>query len=776
MKEKNYGMESMFGEEISLKSVHLDGRLEGALFTGKLRQKYVNETEETIEAIYTFPIAWSACLLNVALELNGNRLEALALPKKQAEDKYEEAIAGGDTPVMIEKTSKGLYTANLGNLKPGEEAFIEVEYSQLLALEDGRFRVLVPTVIGERYGDSVRDGKLAAHQAVETDFLVEYGFTAQISVIGDAALGKIASPSHVIRISEIEGGQLIQVSEPSYMDRDFVITIDDLKTASTMLVAEDGPEFAVVASFFPELVAGETTSLNLKVLVDCSGSMKGDSIEQAQEALFELSERLEPTDQISYSKFGTTVEHIADQLTACTQSFIKNQLAKAIHETDADLGGTNLNKALSETFKISFSTAYREGSDILLITDGLVWNVDEIVQQARRSNHRIFAIGVGSAPAESLLKELAEQTGGACELVTPNEQIQDAVLRVLAKLRATRTTDLSISWPTQVIWQSKLPKRIFSGEAIHVYARSAQKPSSSPTLSWKSQGQSSDVTPREVCETKSSVLPRMVAASELLLIHDEKAATDVALKYQLISAHTNLILVHARSEETKADGLPKVEQIKQMHSAGWAGVGRVTQQSRKVLRVGTDGAGFPLGAASMNMPAVWRASKVSAEVNQSRMKFGIDHYEIPAFLRKDEKVVTEQNVDNYTPVMLLNDINNLASEKTNFESIVELLDLQWRLGKVGDLMFKPMLEHGSKFHEAVAFFVLWFLQNQAVTDVLSRHAKRLLKSATPKYSDEHTSAITKSLSESFARIANETWGIPKSRTEKLKERVKNLFK
>jgi Ca-activated chloride channel family protein len=44
------------------------------------------------------------------------------LAKKKAEKKYEEAIESGDTPVMLEKSPLGLYTANLGNLKPGEEA------------------------------------------------------------------------------------------------------------------------------------------------------------------------------------------------------------------------------------------------------------------------------------------------------------------------------------------------------------------------------------------------------------------------------------------------------------------------------------------------------------------------------------------------------------------------------------------------------------------------------------------------------------------------------
>jgi hypothetical protein len=83
-----------------------------------------------------------------------------------------------------------------------------------------------------------------------------------------------------------------------------------------------------------------------------------------------------------------------------------------------------------------------------------------------------FAIGVGSAPAESLLKDLAEQTGGACELVTPSESISEAVLRMTQRIRSARTSSIAIHWEGgEVLWQSKLPKQVFSDETIHVHAR-----------------------------------------------------------------------------------------------------------------------------------------------------------------------------------------------------------------------------------------------------------------------------------------------------------------
>ncbi len=115
----NSGLGNQYGENVSLLSVHLEGRLEGLLLTMLVKQRYVNDSDDTIEASYTFPAGWGVNLMGFSVELNGKRMQAVALPKKKAEKKYEDAIEDGDTPVMLGKSQLGLYTANLGNLKPG---------------------------------------------------------------------------------------------------------------------------------------------------------------------------------------------------------------------------------------------------------------------------------------------------------------------------------------------------------------------------------------------------------------------------------------------------------------------------------------------------------------------------------------------------------------------------------------------------------------------------------------------------------------------------------
>ena len=147
-------LRSADGQAVTLKSVHIEGRLAGLMLVMKSRQAYRNDGKSNLETVYTFPVPWGATLLALNAEIAGHRLAGTVLEKKQATERYEQAIDAGDTPIMVEQSAPGLYTANLGNLQPGEEAVIEIEHAQLLRFEQGQIRITIPTAVAPRYGDA----------------------------------------------------------------------------------------------------------------------------------------------------------------------------------------------------------------------------------------------------------------------------------------------------------------------------------------------------------------------------------------------------------------------------------------------------------------------------------------------------------------------------------------------------------------------------------------------------------------------------------------------
>jgi Ca-activated chloride channel family protein len=56
-------------------------------------------------------------------------LEGVVVEKKAAEERYEDAITAGDAAVMLEQLEPGLYTMNVGNLLPNEDASVTTAVS-----------------------------------------------------------------------------------------------------------------------------------------------------------------------------------------------------------------------------------------------------------------------------------------------------------------------------------------------------------------------------------------------------------------------------------------------------------------------------------------------------------------------------------------------------------------------------------------------------------------------------------------------------------------------
>ena len=187
-----------------------------------------------------------------------------------------------------------------------------------------------------------------------------------------------------------------------------MLVASKLAAKSFAVVAPDGDEVVAMASFCVNVPADQAQApLRLKLLLDCSGSMGGDSIAAAKRALHEILSRLEPKDRFSLTRFGSSVVHVTPSFGAADTAAVA-RTAKALRSVDADLGGTEMEQALVAVFGLGDREA---PADVLVITDGEVWGADQLVERARAAQQRVFVVGIGSAPAEGVLRKLATGLG-----------------------------------------------------------------------------------------------------------------------------------------------------------------------------------------------------------------------------------------------------------------------------------------------------------------------------------------------------------------------------
>ncbi len=207
--------------------------------------------------------------------------------------------------------------------------------------------------------------------------------------------------------------------------------------------------------------------------------------------------------------------------------------------------------------------------DLLLITDGEVWAVEQVVDLAARSGHRLFVVAVGAAPAEGLARLLSEKTGGACEFVSPNEDIEGAIVRMFQRLRETPKRVTKVEWPVTPDWVAPVPAMVFSGDTLHLLAGFSTRPVGDLRVTISGAACGEMQLPCAVSEPADlAILPRVAAARRLASLEDEEAGA-LAEQYQLVSRHTSFVVVQVRADGAKAETLPELKAVGQMLAAGW---------------------------------------------------------------------------------------------------------------------------------------------------------------------------------------------------------------
>lgn len=607
-----------------LESVRIEAKLNNLFCEMEVNQTFHNSGKTNIEAVYTFPLPHDAVLLDLIVKIGERELRGAVLPKAKASQQYEQTISDGHGAIMLEQADDGIYTVNVGNLLPGESAQLTYRYGYLLDWQHGTVKFRIPTTIAPRYGDPIAAG-FQPHQIPSTDILADNRYSLKIVITGLLADAQAECPSHKIAVQREDN--LMEIgfkSEEAFMDRDFVLNFklkDAEVTAGTVAPDSISNGSIALASFCPQLPGGDIPSACIKILVDCSGSMAGDSITQARNGVQRVLENLRESDTFNIIRFGDSTKAYFPSCVAAKGRNLQNALAE-VENLAADLGGTEMETALDYVYGNEDEGG--RPAMILLITDGEVSAHKDITRRAMRSGHRIFTVGVGSSVNEEFVRSIADKTGGACELVSPNEGMADAIYRQFRRMLQQQITSAQIEWPTEPQWKSPSELGVvFSGDTKHAFASFSLPPEGNARLVLEmADGEKLTQEIRLVKnEPVGESLQRMAASSRIkgIEIDHPELAEKLALDYQLVTKQTNYLILELRDEDRKAEDLPQLAKVNQMLAAGWGGTGSVNPD--------LDVPKFSM-ADSPVMYCCMRTS--SYEAGGGSLDFG----NIPSFLRK----------------------------------------------------------------------------------------------------------------------------------------------
>jgi len=417
------------------------------------------------EASYLYPLPGEAVFSDFSLWQGDRELKGEPMDAAQARAIYEEIVRRKRDPALIELAGHGLVRARVFPIGPGETRKITLRYTQIL----------------DRAGDAWRFRYAAGAGAASRSFRLQLDSAARF--------GEPYSPTH--RLTLTRSGDRLEVALADSAagggggggggGGDLELFLPLARGLVGMSVVSDQP--AGEDGYFMLLLAPgraattETLRRDVVAVLDVSGSMSGEKLDQAKAALTALLGTLRPTDRFRVITFGSSVRRYAPDWTGVSGDHVR-AAQDWVRQLVAD-GGTNIAGALSE----AFAAPPADGAlgVVVFLTDGMptVGETDpeRIAEQADRGRgaFRVFAFGIGYDVNTYVLDRLTERARGVTEYVRPGGDIEQAVGALAAKISSPVLTDLALraeggSLELYDLQPQSLPD-LFAGDELVVFGR-----------------------------------------------------------------------------------------------------------------------------------------------------------------------------------------------------------------------------------------------------------------------------------------------------------------
>ncbi|MEJ2170943.1 MAG: VWA domain-containing protein [Desulfobacterales bacterium] len=199
---------------------------------------------------------------------------------------------------------------------------------------------------------------------------------------------------------------------------------------------------------------GESRKVDLVIVLDRSGSMKGRKINDARQAVLQLLNSLTARDRLALVTYSDDVQIAADLLNVTADN--RQHLAAAVNSVRVG-GGTNLGAGLQTGINI-LNAAIRStnAAKVILISDGLankgVTDIKALGSMAALAVENEFAIstvGVGAEFNEHLMTAIADQGTGSYYYLENPAAFAEVFQREFYDTQAAVVSSLKIQIPVQ---------------------------------------------------------------------------------------------------------------------------------------------------------------------------------------------------------------------------------------------------------------------------------------------------------------------------------------
>lgn len=619
-------------DQLPLESTSVSADIAGIVAHVRIRQHYHNLGRSTIEAVYIFPASTRAAVQAMRMTVGERTIVAEIRKRAEARESYEKALSEGRTASLLEQQRPNVFQISVGNILPGDEIEVEIEYSELLVPEDGRYEFVYPTVVGPRYSNRSAKGASDRERWVENPYLhagesSSSVFAIDIDIRSGIPIAKVANPSHGLSADFLSDREA-RISQPESAvagNRDFVVRYrleGDAIEHGLLLYPGNDENFFLLMMEPPKRTAEEDmVDREYIFIMDVSGSMCGFPLETGKSLMRELLSGLRPRDSFNLVLFAGSSATFAPRSLPATASNISDAID--LVDSQRGGGGTELLPALKRA--LALPSRDDTARVIIVVSDGYV-DVEKDSFELVRSKlgqANLFAFGIGTAVNRFLIEGLARAGQGEPFVAANASEAHRQAARFRKYVSAPLLTGISVDFDGFDAYDtepSAMPD-LFAERPIVVLGKYRGEPRGRIVLGGQAAGQSyqgSIALEDAVVSKDNQALRTLWARRRLMALSDDVKLqpddervveiTRLGLKYGLLSDYTSFVAIDT---ETRADG-KKITRVRQplplpLGVADSAVVGAASGGFGGLGVMGTGTRGRAMGRAMMVMGSLDRS-------------------------------------------------------------------------------------------------------------------------------------------------------------------------
>ena len=560
----------------------------------QVTQYYKNNNKVPVELSIIYPLRKEINFRKFTININGKKSISKIFPKEKAEEKYTDAMAGGNIGVLSKYVEEepNSYSINIGNVQPDSTVELTSEFIQFISSDDMSFCFSVMTnyptfsdSVSKEYSKNIT-GKicLKTHskitRLVNKNFSLDKNFKQEFNnEYTECNIDfKISSESKeynsilslLYRTEKMDEPFLLSQYNPAKDETSYIFgKIYEPKQIPIPEKPDTNLETNYYLKYQQQEAKTDTPSLFI-FLIDQSGSMAGSAIRIVSESILYFLQSLTKGSYFQLIGFGSTFKKINDKPLEYNKENVKNTM-DIIKNLKADLGGTDISSPLKEIFNSKDYDNINLARNLFILTDGEVDNREECLGliNTHSDKFKVHAIGIGSSFDKKLIQNAGIQGRGTYHFVSNVSDVNSIIIESLSKCLRNYVLNAKLSLNELKPEYEFIPKMnfIYPDEILNYYFILKGKDHDKIQINFENTKKNENylfTKEKIIPETDGDIIGQIIIGNKLKNEENMEEETIIKLskEYQILSKKTSLFAVAENEENNKIGELKQITKKK----------------------------------------------------------------------------------------------------------------------------------------------------------------------------------------------------------------------